>query len=99
MRERVVINDNLTLVRSGEHAVYRCNCGREIGPGEANFKRGCAVKESPVDSIGPGYTSSAEEMMKKMCFREFFCPDCGVRLATELARVGDDYLWDIEVRL
>ncbi len=35
-------------------------------------------------------------MMRKMCFREFFCPACGARLATEVARVGDEYLWDIE---
>jgi hypothetical protein len=38
-------------------------------------------------------------MMEKMCFREFFCPGCGARLATELARRGDDHLWDIELRL
>jgi acetone carboxylase gamma subunit len=99
MRERLVINDNLTLVRTGERGVYRCTCGRELGPGDANFKKGCEVYESPVVSFGPGYTSSAEEMMKKMCFREFFCPICGVRLATEVARVGDEYLWDVEVRL
>ena len=39
------------------------------------------------------------EMTEKMCFREFFCPRCGARLATEVARVGDEYLWDIELRL
>jgi acetone carboxylase gamma subunit len=34
-----------------------------------------------------------------MTFREFFCPACGARLATEVARTGDDYLWDVQVRL
>jgi len=57
------------------------------------------VRETPVDAIGPGYSSFAEEMMRKMCFREFFCPRCGARLATEVARLGDDYLWDIDLRL
>ena len=67
-------------------------------PATPTSRDGCVVKESPVDAIGPGYTSFATEMMQKMCFREFFCPACGARLATEVARVGDDYLWDIELR-
>jgi len=99
MRGQVVINDDLSLVRAADATVYRCGCGRELAPGDANFKDGCAVRESPVDSLGPGYSSFAPEMMKKMCFREFFCPACGARLATEIARVGDEYLWDIEVQL
>ena len=52
-----------------------------------------------MDAIGPGYASFDVEMMEKMCFREFFCPRCGERLAAEVARVGDEYLWDIELRL
>jgi acetone carboxylase gamma subunit len=99
MRERVVINDNLSLVRGAEGARYVCACGRDLAPGDANFKQGCAVRESPVDAIGPGYTSFATDMMNKMRFREFFCPACGARLATEVARAGDGYLWDIELRL
>jgi hypothetical protein len=99
MRERVVISDDLSLVRTEAGARYLCACGRDLASGDANFKHGCAVKESPVDAIGPGFTSFASEMMGKMCFREFFCPACGARLATEVARVGDAYLWDIEVRL
>jgi hypothetical protein len=70
-----------------------------LGPTTSNRTEACRVRESPVDSIGPGYTSFATEMMAKMCFREFFCPGCGARLATEIARRGDGYLWDIELRL
>jgi acetone carboxylase gamma subunit len=99
VRERIVINDSLSLARTAEGARYVCACGRDLASGDANFKQGCAVRESPVDSVGPGYTSFATEMMNKMCFREFFCPACGARLATEVARRGDGYLWDIELRL
>jgi N-methylhydantoinase B len=97
--KRVVINDNLSLVRTAGGARYVCGCGQDLGPGEANFKDSCSVKESPVDSIGPGYTSFATDVMLQMCFREFFCPSCGARLATEVTRVTDGYLWDIELRL
>ena len=99
MRDRVVITDNLMLARTAGGSRYVCACGRELAPGDVNFKQGCAVRESPVDSMGPQYTSFATDMMRKMCFREFFCPACGARLGTEIARVGDEYLWDIEVRL
>jgi N-methylhydantoinase B len=98
-RSRIVINENLSLAQTVAGPRYLCACGQDLGPEDADFKNSCAVRESPVDSIGPGYASSDEEMMGKMCFREFFCPHCGARLATEIARVGDGYLWDIEVRL
>jgi acetone carboxylase gamma subunit len=99
MRDRIVINDNLSLARAAAGTRYVCECGRDLASGDTNFKTGCVVKESPVDAIGPGYTSFATEMMQKMCFREFFCPACGARLATEVARVGDECLWDIELRM
>jgi acetone carboxylase gamma subunit len=99
MRTQVLINDNLSLTRASGEPRYLCGCGLDLAPGDVNFKNGCVVKESPVDAIGPDYTSFDIDMMNKMCFREFFCPACGARLATEVAQVGDDYLWDIEIRL
>ncbi len=97
MRDRVIISDNLSLVSTADGAHYVCSCGRVLTPRDKNFKDGCAVAERPADSIGPGYRSSSTAMMNKMCFREFFCPLCGARLATEVARVGDAYLWDIQI--
>jgi acetone carboxylase gamma subunit len=98
-RTQIVINENLSLAGTAGGSRYVCGCGRELGPGDSNFKNGCKVAENPVDTIGPGYASFDTDMMGRMRFREFFCPGCGARLATELARVGDPYLWDIEVRL
>ena len=93
------ISDALRTVRTAAGARYACVCGRDLGPLDQNFKDYCSVREGAVDSVGPGYASFAPDMMEKMCFREFFCPGCGARLSTELARRGDDYLWDIELRL
>ncbi len=61
MRDRIVINDNFSLDRTAAGARYACACGRDLASGAANFKSGCVVKESPVDAIGPGYTSFATE--------------------------------------
>jgi acetone carboxylase gamma subunit len=98
-RTHIVINENLILTCTGGGPRYVCGCGHELAPGDSNFKNGCKTRENPVDAIGPGYASFNAEMMNKMRFREFFCPGCGARLATEIARAGDGYLWDIQLRL
>jgi N-methylhydantoinase B len=95
---RRAINDRLGTVETAAGVRYACSCGQDLGPTGGNFKDSCRVKETPVDSLGAGYTSYASGMMQRMCFREFVCRQCGARLATEVARMGDDYLWDIELR-
>jgi N-methylhydantoinase B len=97
--ERRAISHKLGAIQTAGGARYACTCGQDLGPVDVDFKGSCVVKESPVDSIGPGYVAFAVDIMEKMCFREFYCPRCGARLATEVVRRGDDYLWDIELRV
>ena len=94
-----MISDKLGAVQTLSGLRYSCTCGQDLGPVNADFKDSCKVKVSPADSIGPGYTSFATDIMDKMCFREFFCPQCGARLATEVSCKEDDYLWDMELRV
>lgn len=98
-RQLILIGDNLRLERKNDNVRFICSCGLELGSGHVNFKEHCKVKESPISSIGPGYASSDLEMANKMCFREFFCPSCGIRQTTEITRVGDPYLWDFQPNL
>lgn len=97
--ERRAIGDKLGVVATQAGMRSACTCGQDLGPAAADFKDSCRVKESAVDSIGSAYTSFAADVMEKMCFREFFCPRCGARLATEVARRDDPHLWDIELRM
>lgn len=99
MREQVIINENLSLRRTDAGARFVCACGHDLAAGDTNFKEACAVRERSTADIGEGYASFAVEMAAQMCFREFFCPTCGVRLNTEVARVGDPFLWDVAPRL
>ncbi len=99
MRQQICIGDNLRLERRAGEARFICSCDRDLGTGQVNFKEHCRVKESSSSDIGPGYASSDPEMAGQMCFREFFCPGCGVRLTTEVALVGSPYLWDIQPKL
>jgi acetone carboxylase gamma subunit len=34
-----------------------------------------------------------------MVFREFFCPQCGALLASEVAREGDDVLNEVQLEV
>ncbi|MFA7467526.1 MAG: acetone carboxylase subunit gamma [Desulfotomaculaceae bacterium] len=98
-RQQIRIGDNLRLERRAGEACFICSCDWILSTGQVNFKEQCRVKESPTSDIGPGYASFDPDMAGRMCFREFFCPNCGVRLATEVARVGDPYLCDIQPKL
>ncbi len=98
-RQQVLIGDNLRLARVDGAIYFICACGQTLGSGDENFKDYCLVEESATASIGAGYKASDQGMADQVCFREFFCPSCGLRQATEIARVGDPYLSDIQPRL
>jgi N-methylhydantoinase B len=96
--KRRAISHQLGSVQTPGGERFACACGQDLGPVDADFKDSCRKKESPAGSIGPGYESFATDIAGQMCFREFFCPRCGVRLATEVSRRTDDHLWDIQLR-
>ncbi len=99
VRQQILIGDRLRLEVVAGAPRFICSCGHDLGSGLANFKELCKVKASPTSTIGQGYASFEVEMASQMCFREFFCPGCGTRLTTEIARVGDPYLWDFQPKL
>jgi N-methylhydantoinase B len=72
-------------------------CGTVLAPAAGNYKDGAVTKVRPVDQIAPGFETSDPEMAAKMEFREFLCGGCGVRFDSELARAGDEVLWDIRL--
>lgn len=92
------IGDTLILARRDGTSSYECaHCSTSLGPGTDNYKNGCKLIESPVTDIAPEFHSTDPEMAAKMTFRQFICPGCGIRLDTEIARVGDEPLWDIRL--
>jgi acetone carboxylase gamma subunit len=98
MKKRSIqIGEKLRIERKDGQARYLCNCGRDLGSSDENFKSHCLLRETKATEMGPGYEAFDEEMADRMCFREFFCPACGARHATEMARVGDPILWDIKI--
>jgi acetone carboxylase gamma subunit len=53
------------------------------------------MRERPVREIAPEFNVSESEISSKVVFREFLCPNCGLRIDTEIARVGDPVQADL----
>ncbi|MGE5407461.1 MAG: hydantoinase B/oxoprolinase family protein, partial [Syntrophothermus sp.] len=73
-----------------EAGVLRCfRCATDLGPLEGNAKERMAMRERPTRSLKAGYPDPARFVDDEVVFRDFCCPGCGVRLATETAYPGE----------
>lgn len=92
--DRRRIGDSLTYsITEGTFACAQCDYG--LGPVNGNFKERTVKRERPVKSISKEFHIAEDVISVRMVFREFFCPGCGLRLDTEIARIGDDILADL----
>jgi N-methylhydantoinase B len=68
---------------------FRCHrCSTDLGPLAGNPKLEMAMRERPTESLKPSYPDPAGFVDDEVVFRDFCCPGCGVRLATETAYPG-----------
>jgi N-methylhydantoinase B len=92
----LVIGDDVWV--DGEARVYRCaHCGGGIGSLDAHPKADLLVHEHAIGDIGVAFEEPHYFVDETMVWREFFCPCCATRLATEVAKAGDEPL--VEFRL
>lgn len=70
--------------------VLRCHkCATDLGPLAANAKERMAMRERPLPSLKPGAPDPGRFVDDEVLWRDFCCPGCGVRLATETAYPGE----------
>ncbi|HYC81587.1 MAG TPA: hydantoinase B/oxoprolinase family protein, partial [Solirubrobacterales bacterium] len=73
-----------------DEGLFRCHrCATSLGSLEGNPKLEMASRERPTASLNPAYPEPSAFVDDEVVFREFCCPGCGVRLATETAYPGD----------
>ena len=73
-----------------DEGVFRCHrCATSLGSLGGNPKLEMARRERPTSSLNPAYPDPSDFVDDEVVFREFCCPGCGVRLATETAYPGD----------
>ncbi|HEX6229446.1 MAG TPA: hydantoinase B/oxoprolinase family protein, partial [Solirubrobacterales bacterium] len=81
-----------------EAGVLRCHrCATDLGPLAGNPKAKMAVLERPTQSLHPAYPDPARFVDEEVVWRDFSCPGCGVRLATEVAYPGEEPFQEIRL--
>jgi N-methylhydantoinase B len=80
---------------SGE---YRCcGCATALGPIAGNPKETMALWEHPIEDLGIGMPSPRVFVDVDVVWRDFFCPGCGTRIATETAFPGEPPLHEFDL--
>ena len=92
-RDRVRILEALFIDLHEGRAVYRCRCGRFLGPAEIPYKHLAAEARFPVQRIGPE-VNPQRIGGARFELREFYCPGCFTLLEVEIARPDDPVLDD-----
>lgn len=73
-----------------EAGVLRCHrCATDLGGLESNHREQMALLERPTTTLSPSHPDPARFVDDEVVWRDFCCPGCGVRLATEVAYPGD----------
>jgi N-methylhydantoinase B len=79
---------------------FRCaHCGGSLAPLADDPKAGLVVYEHAVADIGPRFTDPSLFVDTPIVWREYFCPGCGTRLSTEVAKPDDEPLAEFRLRL
>ena len=96
----VEISEHLAIVRTSNGATIVCvRCRTALASGGDDYKSGCIREDLPLTSAGPRVGNTEDFLESPMQFRCFYCPSCARRLATEVARAGDDVLDDVRLEL
>jgi N-methylhydantoinase B len=73
-------------------------CGTTLSELGESPKLGMAMLERPLSSLRPGAPEPSDLVDDEVVWRDFLCPGCGVRLATEVAYPGQPPFAELELR-
>jgi N-methylhydantoinase B len=80
----------------GQPAQWASLTGRVLlGPVTEDYRSRCEVRDTPVNDSAPEFATRPERPGAAILLREYLCPVTGLRLTTELIRVGDDPITDM----
>lgn len=77
---------------------FQCaKCDHDLGSVDGNLKANLALRERDVEELGDLWIDPAQLLDEDIVFREFLCPGCGTRLATESCRRDDPIVSEIRL--
>lgn len=92
----IAIGEDIYIDRDA--GVYQCaHCGNELGSLAGHAKEKMAMHQHPIADIGSHFHEPGTYVDDEIVWREFFCPGCATRLASEICRPDDEVL--VEIRL
>ena len=91
------VTEFLRIEQRPEGEVYVCRCGNVLGDAHRNFKEFTVMEEGPIHEAG--LRVNPYRVGGRFVFRQFYCPNCLVRLETEVAQKDEPILWDIDIEL
>jgi acetone carboxylase, gamma subunit len=97
--ERILLPlaEHLFIVDKDGRRVVKCDCGREFGPAEENWKHNSSVlvrdTEELLEEIYDPYHRCDPEWME---LREFYCPGCWTLLEIEAVPPGYPVVHDFQ---
>lgn len=92
------VSETLGIAGSAADRTYEClRCGHSLGSVSANYKLSAKIEESSLTEANRYIGDPSRYVDVEMVFRRYYCPGCGVLLDTEVARLEDPPLWDIEL--
>jgi N-methylhydantoinase B len=92
----LAIGDDMWLDR-GAGAYLCAHCGEQVGSIAGHTKELMVMHQHDVADIGVHFGDPGVYVDDEIVWREFFCPGCATRLATEICRPDDEVL--VEMRL
>jgi N-methylhydantoinase B len=91
------IADVYVIDRAGD-SIGCHHCATHLARLGESPKVGMAVLERPIESLTPGAPPPSRFVDDEVIWRDFLCPGCGLRLATEVAYPGAPAFRELELR-
>lgn len=94
---RRIVSAHLTM--DGDRVVHCAECDSVLGPVADNYKRYCLRDDASLMAANPLIAPPEHFVDEPMTFRRYFCPGCVTQVATEVAKVSDPPLHDLELEV
>ncbi len=81
---------------AGDEFRFAClECGTDLGAAEGDYKRACARAEVPLQEVNVLAVDPGRWVDADVVLRQFYRPDCGTSMDTEMTTRGAESLRDI----
>ncbi|MDO8208810.1 acetone carboxylase subunit gamma [Conexibacter sp. CPCC 206217] len=73
-------------------------CDRALAAVTATYKSGCLCEQAPLSAANPHASDRSPLIDDELVFRRYYCPGCAVLIESEIAPLGSEPIWDVDVR-